>query len=158
MSYIPPHQGTYMIGNTTEFIAYAARRGVIIDPDLAEIYLLKASDFINVRTWIGEPENPEQEDAWPRVWYSPHGVKYTGTPAKVITTVYMLAMEVANGVDLMPVTRGGPQVSQASVAGAVSVTYAAGSIGAAPDFPWLTGMIGPWVGGGSIGNFDVSRG
>lgn len=174
-----------MIGTTAGLIAYAAARGVAIGEDEAPILLTKAGDYLATMCWEGYPYS--RQDAWPRKGLVYDGtplldvngddittvivdgesvpieigdtVDEAATPESVIIATYRLAMEVANGVDLMPTTSGSQVVSE-SVSGAVSVTYAEGSIGTPLTLPWLGKLIDQWktCSPTNVVNFPVSRG
>lgn len=174
-----------MIGTVAGLIAYAAARGVVVAADEAPILLTKAGDYLATMCWEGTAM--DNDDPWPRTGLVYNGqpllntdgdpittvvidgetvpieVGYTVTepaiPKSVVTAVYRLAMEVGNGVDLMPTTSGAQVVSE-SVSGAVSVQYAEGTIGAPLTLPWLGPLIDGWTScsTGSEINFSVYRG
>lgn len=180
-------RGQVMIGKPEELIAYAAGFGVVIGADEAPILLNKATFYLNTLEWAGSLP-PGADDSWPRtglvydgsVFYDANGEAITtvtdaegeevaiepgdvvtepATAKAIITAAYQLAMQVANGVDLLPTTSGA-QVVQESVSGAVSVTYAEGTIGTPLDLPWLSSLIGRWSGASATNgiNFSVMRG
>lgn len=180
-------RGQVMIGKPEELIAYAAGFGVVIGADEAPILLNKATFYLNTLEWAGSLP-PGADDSWPRtglvydgsVFYDTNGdvitavtdsegeevaiepgdvVTEPATPKAIVTAAYQLAMQVANGVDLLPTTSGA-QVVQESVSGAVSVTYAEGTIGTPLDLPWLSSLIGRWSGASATNgiNFSVMRG
>lgn len=146
-----------MIGNVTDFIAYAAARGETIDASLAPIFLTKANDYIDRQCWVGDPSVAGQDGSWPRIWFGASGEE-SGTPGSIVTAVYRLAMAVNNGVDLDPVMSG-KQITKAAISGAVSVEYQESSIGNGPSFSWWDSLVGGWLlCEGSGINFDVFRG
>jgi len=164
-----------MIGNIKDFIKYALDRGVIILEDEAPVFLTKATDFLANKCWEGDQVDDEQP--WPRRNLIFNGstlldgdgnpinakdgetIEQPATPKKVVTATYRLAMEVANGVDLMPTVTGSQTLSE-RVEGAVTVTYAESSIGTPLQLPWLDSLISDWSyceqNGGL--NFAVRRG
>lgn len=174
-----------MIGNVTEFIAYAAARGVVILPEEAPVFLTKAADYLAMMCWEGKSSSDDAP--WPRTGLVYDGstlidadgnviteilvdgvmvpvkdgdvVPQAATPKSIITATYRLGMEVANGVDLMPTVSGSQTLSE-RVEGAVAVTYAESSIGTPLVLPWLDNLIGSWTTcEPSNGvNFSVSRG
>ncbi len=174
-----------MIGTVAGLIAYAAARGVMIGTDEAPVLLTKAGDYLATMCWEGAPA--DSEDPWPRTGLVYNGqpllntdgdvittvvidgetvpispgytVTEPATPKTVVTAVYRLAMEVGNGVELMPTTSGAQVVSE-SVSGAVSVQYAEGTIGTPLTLPWLGPLIDGWTScsTGSGINFSVYRG
>lgn len=135
-----------MIGNTVDLITFAQARGETIDPDLAAIYLINATDYLDNQTWAGDLSDPDQDDSWPRS--NVQGVTNGTTPKGVIRAAYMLAIQSSNGIDLMPSAAGGRTIKQATVTGAVSVTYDDASLGLdnQPSFPWLDSLIGRYLG------------
>lgn len=173
-----------MIGTVTGLIDYAAARGVTIADDEAPILLTKAGDYLATMCWEGKATGDE---SWPRSGLVYDGstlldaqgniiltttingetvaiqngdtVTQPATPKAIITATYRLAMEVSNGIDLMP-TVTGSQVLSERVEGAVTVTYAESSIGTPLNLPWLDGLIGSWLmcAVPSRINFRVSRG
>ncbi len=177
-----------MIGKTTEFIAYAAARGVAVSEQEAPVLLTQATDYLNTFSWIGtRPKG--QEDSWPRRDFTYDGtplfdadgdpvtettddngdthtlaqgdIIYTppATPKTIITAVYRVAMAIGDGADFQTIT-GGAKVVQESVSGAVSVTYAESSVSDAVIIPGFNEMIGDWLASSlSTGiNFSVMRG
>ena len=176
-----------MIGKPKDLITYAAGFGVVIGADEAPILLNKATFYLNTLEWAGSLP-PGADDSWPRtglvydgsVFYDANGdiittviddqgnlvaiqpgdvVTESATPKSIITATYQLAMQIANGVDLLPTTSGS-QVVEESVSGAVSVKYAESSIGTPLDLPWLTSLIGKWSAAFVTNgiNFSVMRG
>lgn len=167
-----------MLGNTTDYIAYALKRGVVIDPEMAGVQLVKATDYLNSLSWVGEKADPWQEDAWPR-----KGIEYgsaplvmeDGTtievtsgadltvypvPVSLITATYRLAMEVASGVDIMPTSKGGAKVIEERIEGAITMRYSEGSVYDLPEFPYLDSMIAMYIDGSSSSKvtFKLRRG
>lgn len=165
-----------MIGNVQDMLAYAADRGLEVSEAEAKIAMVKAQDYLATFSWRGNPP-ADQDEPWPRT-----GLVYTGaalldidgniitglrdgqtvgeaaTPRAIVTALYRLAMEDLNGNELMPTT-GGAEVLSESISGAVSVTYAAGTVGDAVNLPWFDALVQPWQRGGfSLVNFNVSRG
>ena len=129
-----------MIGTAADLATFAAKRGEQIDSAQGEIYLVKANDFLANNCWLGEPVDPAQDDIFPRMING----KQVEAPPSIIKAVYMLAMQVADGVDLMPVVAG-KQTIEERIEGAITVKYTADSIGSAPSFPWLDKLLSGWV-------------
>lgn len=177
-----------MIGKAADFITYAAARGVVVSVEEAPILLTQGTDYLNTFSWTGtRPKG--QEDSWPRRDFTfdgtplldANGVPVTETtddngntsvlsagdmvytpaamPKTIITAVYRVAMAIADGADLQTIT-GGAKVVQESVSGAVSVTYAEGTVTDTIIIPGFNDMIADWLSGPlSTGiNFNVMRG
>lgn len=177
-----------MIGKAAELIAYAAARGVAVSEEEAPILLTKATDYLNTFSWIGNKPKG-QEDSWPRRDFvfdgtplfdvagdpvtettddsgsthtlAPGDMVYSpaATPQTIITAAYRVAMAIGDGADFQTIT-GGAKVVQESVSGAVSVTYAEGTVSDAVIIPGFNEMISDWLSGPlSTGiNFNVMRG
>lgn len=177
-----------MIGKATDFIAYAAARGVIVSEQEAPVLLTQATDYLNTFNWAGSKPKG-QEDGWPRRDFVFDGTPlfdadgdpvtettddngnthtlengdlvYTpaATPKPVFIAAYRVAMAIADGADFQTVT-GGAKVVQESVSGAVSVTYAESSVTDAVIIPGLNEMIAEWLADPlTTGiNFSVMRG
>lgn len=161
---------------TTDLIAFAGKRGITLTADEAQIALTKANDLLATKCWKGYQFG---EDAFPRTW-----LEYTGTPmldinGQVIqgltvgdivhdpatprtaqTGLFLLAMDSAAGVDLMPTTAG-KQVIEERIEGAVTMKYQEASIGAGPIFSYWDAMLAPWELDECLAdgiNFPVTRG
>lgn len=161
---------------TTDLIAYAEKRGVTLTPAEASVALAKANDLLSTKCWKGYQFG---DDAFPRTWLEYTGtplldvngkpiegltvgdiVKDPATPRTVQTGIFLLAMDSAAGVDLMPTTAG-KQVIEERIEGAVTMKYQEASIGAGPLFAYWDAMLGAWelCGTDADGiNFAVMRG
>jgi len=95
---------TYL--SVAELRAYAVDRGVILpaqDSDVA-VMLVKACDYLELKSYIGVRASDSQGLSWPRLETS-----YTGIPEKLKTAQTLLAFETANG-DLSPAVRPNPYI------------------------------------------------
>lgn len=177
-----------MIGNTAQLIAYAAARGVTVAEDEAPVLLVKATDYLNRLSWVGD-KNKGQEDCWPRSNFifdgtplfddegapvtettDPSGTTYTlkegdtvyspaATPKTVVNALYKVALIIAEGLDLDGPS-GGAQVLQEAVSGAVSITYAESTVGDTITVPGLADLLDDWLDSPITSgiNFNVYRG
>lgn len=88
--------------------------------------LLRASEWIDrYFAFIGQPLDPSQIRAWPRVNASlPDGRAITGIPDAVLEAVYILAQAMLDDDETALAALGlGPQISQQK-AGGVEIRYA----------------------------------
>ncbi|PKE30962.1 hypothetical protein CWS43_09785 [Rahnella sp. AA] len=145
--------------NVADLKNFASARGNSLPEDDEEIetLLIQAMDYLEGLTWRGKPEEATQPLAWPRTGINLNGSAVVGIPLKVIQAQCRLAIE-AQTVDLSPTFSGGGEVTQETVVGAVSVSYAEGSSTSAPYFSWLSGLLRGLTGASSSVNFDVMRG
>lgn len=166
-----------MIGNTTDFIAFAGQRGVIIDPAEAPMLLQSATDYLNIQPWIGDLADPVQEDSWPRINFTSPGGAFVypdgsivaidkgtwiaeltpASPRAVINAVYQLGMAAVD-TDLMPT--GGRAATTRETVGPITVEYAESTVGAEVGFQWWDFLLGAFLldDGMSGCNVDVFRG
>lgn len=165
-----------MLGTATDLIAYAGARGVNIEAAEAPTLLTKATDYLNGFSWIGEPYDLTQEDSWPRYSFTSPGGAFlsddgsvTGikrgewvtdpvTPRPVMDALYLLAISVNDGVDLVTVADGA-QVKQETV-GPITMVYESSTIGAGVSFSWWDKLLDAYLDNSGYGpvNFDVFRG
>lgn len=142
---------------TKKLIAFANARGVAIDETQALFYLTRANDYLSTLCWIGTaPDTNGMGEAWPRVLVEGEAAV---TPNAILEAQLRLAIEAAQGVDLLP-TVSGPQVVQETV-GPITTKYSEPTLGAGPTFPWLDNLIAPYLlceQSGDYGNFDVWAG
>ncbi|HEN3579729.1 TPA: hypothetical protein U5D98_002972 [Yersinia enterocolitica] len=124
--------------------ALATSRGydVPVDDESCEQLLLQGMDYLAGLIWKGSRTVAEQPLFWPRT-----GVVVDGyllpkdiIPKQVIQAQCRLAIE-AQEIDLSPAFAGGGEVTQETVVGAVSVSYAEGSSVSVPRFTWLNGLL-----------------
>lgn len=170
-----------MLGNQQDFIAFAAARGLTVEPDEALVALQKATDYLNVLCWKGELLQPDQLDCFPRINIPGYPLKDADgntiteqlpgdaplpdlpkpIPTKALECLYRLGMTSAEGVDLMPITEGGKQVLEERVEGAVTVRYDAGTIGAGVSLPFVDQLLEKLLECSTtsgLGNFNVYAG
>lgn len=113
-------------------IAYAASRGVTLaDSTATDAILIKATDYLETfrNRFKGGLVDRDQPLAWPRFNAVIEGFSWDTDeiPRHVINAQLAVALEINAGDDpLNPSMQQGP-VTQKSVAGAVSVSYAAGN-------------------------------
>jgi len=142
-----------------ELKSFASSRGYslpVTDEEI-ETLLIQAMDYLEGLVWRGKPAEPNQPLAWPRTGINLNGEPVTGVPVKLNQAQCRLAIE-AQTVDLSPSFSGGGEVTQETVVGAISVSYAEGSSTSAPYFSWLSGLLRGLTGASSSVNFNVMRG
>ncbi|CNE41958.1 MULTISPECIES: DnaT-like ssDNA-binding protein [Yersinia] len=124
--------------------ALATSRGydVPVDDESCEQLLLQGMDYLAGLIWKGSRTVAEQPLFWPRtgVVVDGHLLPKNIIPKQVVQAQCKLAIE-AQEIDLSPAFAGGGEVTQETVVGAVSVSYAEGSSVAAPSFTWLNGLL-----------------
>lgn len=122
----------------------ALMRGYAVPEDVAECeqLLVQAMDYLEALKWKGTRSVPSQPLAWPRscVVVDGYAMPRKSIPKQLIQAQCRLAVE-AQETDLQPSFSGGGQVTQETVTGAVSVSYAEGSSTDAPSFTWLNGLL-----------------
>lgn len=112
-----------------DVIAYAAARGVTLaDTTVTDGYLLKAADYLEslAEQLKGERYSRDQPMCWPRSGVSIEGYDWDDDeiPRQLISAQCALTVEISQGIDpFNPEAVKGP-ITQESVVGAVSVTYA----------------------------------
>jgi len=146
-------------GFVAGLMAFAEARGYEVPDSAAEQLLMQAMDYLNIQSWAGRPTSADQPLPWPRTGVRLYGrpVPSDAIPKQLVQAQYLLAV-TAQEVDLMPAS-GGAQALKESVSGAVSIEYSEKTLGAAPHFPWLRGMLAGLMGaGGSSTSFKVVRG
>ncbi len=117
-----------------EAIAFAANRGVTLaDTDATDAICRKAAAYLESfrSQYKGEIVERDQPLAWPRDDVVIEGFTWASgeIPRQVVSAQLAVILEVAADIDpFNPPAAQGP-VTQKSVAGAVSVSYAAGSTG-----------------------------
>lgn len=144
-----------MIGTAEGLIAYAAARGITVGAEEAPVLLVKATDYMNTFNWVGKLPTG-QEDSWPRKL---NETEDAVTPQNIVTATYRIATVIGEGTELQAVG-GGARVTQESVSGAVSVTYAEGTVNDAVTIPGFSNLIAEWLAAPlNTGiNFSVMRG
>lgn len=163
-----------MIGSLNEFTAFCAARGVAVTTEAAAVLLQKATDYMNMQSWIGDPVDEDQEDAWPRILPGDDGVITDENknpldlgdgvplvagilPKKILTATYRLGM-VAKTIDLLP-SYAGPAVIEKRIEGAITTKYAEATLQSAPVFEWFDLLVGKWLADEGCGfQFPVRRG
>ncbi|SUP84863.1 DnaT-like ssDNA-binding protein [Yersinia wautersii] len=122
----------------------ATSRGyeVPADDSACKKLLLQGMDYLAGLIWKGSRSVAEQPLFWPRsgVVVDGHLLPKDVIPKQVIQAQCRLAIE-AQVIDLSPAFAGGGEVTQETVVGAVSVSYAEGSGASAPSFTWLNGLL-----------------
>ncbi|WP_339057322.1 DnaT-like ssDNA-binding protein [Candidatus Regiella endosymbiont of Tuberolachnus salignus] len=122
----------------------ASKRGEPLPTeDIAcEALLIKAMDYLAGLHWQGKRTIASQPLAWPRSGVIVEGdlLPQNSLPSQLIQAQCRLAL-AAQQMDLTPAFAGGKDVVQESIAGAVSVTYAAGSPALSPHFSGLKGLL-----------------
>ena len=104
--------GTGVVGansylTVAELRAYANLRGLTlpIGDSEVEVLLVKATDYLELKAYIGDRASDDQGLSWPRTSVTDPYWKYTDTiPTCLKTAQSLLAVEVQNG-DLTPAVR-----------------------------------------------------
>lgn len=110
-------------------IAYAAARGVTLaDSTATDAYILKATDYLEslADQYQGERYTRDQALCWPRAGVSIEGYDWDQDeiPRQLIAAQCALIVEISQGADPFNVEAVKGPITQESVVGAVSVTYA----------------------------------
>lgn len=124
--------GTGVIGansyiTVAELRAFATDRAITIpvEDSLCTPLLVKATDYLDLRDYIGTKAIDSQGLAWPRKaegWYTEdNGIYIYTIPSVLKTAQAMVAIEVQNG-ELLPSIRPGKYTS--AKVGSLSVSYA----------------------------------
>lgn len=83
-----------------ELRAFAADRGLTLPvPDASvESLLIQAADYLELRTYVGDPVSSSQGLSWPRTSYDRYGaIVQLGVPLAIIRAQRLLAVEALNG-------------------------------------------------------------
>ncbi|HUH57722.1 MAG TPA: DnaT-like ssDNA-binding protein [Pseudomonadales bacterium] len=124
--------------------AYATARGVTLEQD-ASVLLTRALDWLELQPFKGSKTDEEQPLEFPR-----NGASVV--PAKIATAQLVAAMRY-NEEDLLEAV--GPQVTQETVVGAVSVSYSDRGGSSAVSYPQLEALLRDYVDTGSGNFFDL---
>jgi hypothetical protein len=128
--------------------AYAAARGVTLDPDTVEAQIILATDYLETFgcSYLGKQTYNPQELAWPRtgVWIAGVEMADDVIPNSLKKAQQQLVIEQANGFDLMPSTDG--QIVKVEKVDVISTEYAVGtdwgeSGGPVPAFPRVDALL-----------------
>jgi hypothetical protein len=93
--------------SVSDLQAYVAKRGVSVSnkPADQEILLVKSMDFLRGLNYIGDRTNPTvQVLDWPRAgaWIENWLIRNNEIPRQLIYAQCAIAVEVANGIDVLP--------------------------------------------------------
>ncbi len=129
-----------------EIIAYAAARGVEILPaPEVDVLAIKAADYMSTLCYIGEVAYPGvQYMNWPRrcVIAGDTAEEYVyEIPDAIKRGQMQLALDVFNGIDLMPSRKAEPKLKKRKT-GPIEREYFEGS-DYAPDIPFATAILSP---------------
>lgn len=124
--------------------AYATARGVTLEQD-ASVLLTRALDWLELQPFKGSKTDEEQPLEFPR-----NGALVV--PAKIATAQLVAAM-LYDEEDLLEAV--GPQVTQETVVGAVSVSYSDRGGSSAVAYPQLEALLRDYVDTGSGNFFDL---
>ena len=135
-----------MIGYNDEaaLTAYATARGVTLEQD-ASVLLTRALDWLELQPFKGSKTDDAQQLEFPR-----NGALVV--PTKIATAQLVAAM-LYDENDLLEAV--GPQVTQETVVGAVSVSYSDLGGNSAVSYPQLEALLRDYVDSGSGNFFDL---
>lgn len=149
--------GANSLSTRAEIIAYAATRGVVIaDVDASDVFAIKATDyfFYLENRFMGARTYDTQELPFPRTGLIVGMVAYPDDeiPAKVKRAHLQLALEAANGVELVPSQAGGNrQFLTKQKLGPIEREFSeavALSSGILPTLPLVDELLYPFMFGG----------
>lgn len=146
-----------------EYRAYATPRGVSLPVSDSEVetQLILAMDYLEVQCWRGIPTYDGQSLAMPReqIYISGNLIADDIIPGKVKFAQMQLAIQVNNGVDLMPTVVGGSASVVREKVGPLETEYATSlTVGTQPYFKSINALLGPYLCNTGFGQFVATRG
>lgn len=129
-----------------QIIAYAAERGVEILPgEAVDTLAIRAADYMSTLCYIGEVAYPgEQYMNWPRRGIIAGDLAEDAElviPHAVVKGQLQLALDVFNGIDLMPSRKAEPKLKKRKT-GPIEREYFEGS-DYMPDIPFASAILRP---------------
>lgn len=149
--------------SVAEYRAYATPRGVSLPASDSEVetQLILAMDYLEVQCWRGIATYDDQSLAMPReqIYISGSLIADDVIPNKIKFAQMQLALQVNNGVDLMPTVVGGASgaVIREKV-GPLETEYASSNVGTQPYFKSINALLGPYLCSPGFGQFRATRG
>lgn len=146
-----------------EYRAYATPRGVSLPVSDAECetQLILAMDYLEVQCWRGIAAYDDQSLAMPRdeVYIGGSLIASDMIPNKIKLAQMQLALQVNNGVDLMPTVVGGSASVVREKVGPLETEYATSlTVGTQPYFRSISGLLAPYLCSPGFGQFRATRG
>jgi hypothetical protein len=149
--------------SVAEYRAYATPRGVSLPVSDSEVetQLILAMDYLEVQCWRGIPSYDGQSLALPRdeVYIGGSLIANDVIPGKIKFAQMQLALQVNNGVDLMPTVVGGSASVVREKVGPLETEYATSlTVGTQPYFRSINALLGPYLCSPGFGQFRATRG
>lgn len=146
--------GTNSYVTESELTTYATDRGVTLS-GTADVLLIQAMDWLELRAFKGSKTSSSQALEWPRdsVYVNGKELDDTVVPERIKQAQMAAAIQIDGGADLQPTV--GPRVISQSVDGAVSRTFSDKGNQTAV-FTKLNALIRDYVASSGM-SFEVSR-
>lgn len=146
-----------------EYRAYATPRGVSLPVSDTEVetQLILATDYLEAQCWKGIAAYDGQGLALPRdeVYIGGSLIASDMIPNKIKFAQMQLAIQVNNGVDLMPTVVGGSASVVREKVGPLETEYASSlTVGTQPYFRSINALLNPYLCGLGFGQFRATRG
>lgn len=156
-----PDANSYV--TVAEYMAYATPRGVSLPVSDAECetQLIKATDYLEIQCWRGIPTYDDQSLAMPReeIYINCSPIASDVIPGKIKLAQMQLALQVNDGVDLMPTVVGGSASVVREKVGPLETQYATSlTVGTQPYFRSINALLGPYLCNIGFGQFRATRG
>lgn len=147
--------GTNSYNTQAELTTYATDRDITLT-GTADVLLIQAMDWLELRSFKGAKTDPAQSLEWPRTGVLVNGVTVADdvVPERIKQAQLAAAVMIDQGADLLPTVE--QRVIAESVAGAVSVQYSDKG-NQSPVFTKLNALIRDYVTGSGM-SFEVTRG
>lgn len=146
-----------------EYRAYATPRGVSLPVSDSEVetQLILAMDYLEAQCWRGIAAYDGQALSLPRdeIYIGGSLIASDIIPGKVKFAQMQLALQVNNGVDLMPTVVGGSASVVREKVGPIETEYAHSlTVGTQPYFRSINALLGPYLCSPGFGQFRATRG
>lgn len=146
-----------------EYRAYATPRGVSLpaSDSTVETQLILAMDYLEAQCWRGMQTYDGQSLAMPRdeIYISGMLIAADVIPGKIKLAQMQLALQVNNGVDLMPTVVGGSASVVREKVGPLETEYSTSlTVGTQPYFRSIIGLLKPYLCSPGFGQFAATRG
>jgi hypothetical protein len=142
--------GANSYADEATIIAYAAARGVTIDPGEVVTFAIKAMDYLETKSYKGNPTYDDQELDFPRDGAYVEGklLPSDKVPVSLAKAECEAVMALKAGIELLP-NRAAEAAIKVDKTGPLSTEYF-GPAPIGPDLPRLQALLQPFL---SVGNF-----
>lgn len=146
-----------------EYRDYATPRGVVLPVSDSEVetQLILAMDYLETQCWKGVATYDGQALAMPRdeIYIGGSLIASDHVPGKIKYAQMQLAIQVNNGVDLMPTVAGGSASVVREKVGPLETEYATSlTVGTQPYFKSISALLAPYLCNPGFGQFRATRG